>query len=46
MSNENPIIKAWQEHPEMRPEFIRFLSGNYTSLFKGLKDDCLKGGQS
>jgi hypothetical protein len=37
--SDNPIIEAWEEHPEMRPDFIEFLAGRYNSLFKRLEDE-------
>lgn len=45
MYEKNLIIEAWKEHPEMRAEFMQFLAGKYTALYKGLEDECLKGGQ-
>jgi len=45
MPDKNLIVEEWEAHPEMRSEFIEFLAGRYTSLFKKLEDECLKGGQ-
>ncbi|GER92674.1 hypothetical protein A45J_0392 [hot springs metagenome] len=42
MYDKNPIVEAWESHPDMRSEFISFLIGRYKSLFKRLNDEAIK----
>ena len=38
--SQNPIIRAWDEHPEARREFIvEVLVRRYKSLIKGICDE-------